>query len=382
MTFIKIAFKKSNLRVYKMAKRLKEMFFSEEFINKLGKSIKEVYPTFELEKFCARVCGGSWSKMELKQKMRHITICLGASLPADYPKALSILTEVAPKFGGFDAMVFPDFVECFGTDFWDLSFAALEKFTSLCSSEFAVRPFLLENPQRAMGWMKKWARDKNFHVRRLASEGCRTRLPWAKALPMFKKDPTAVIEILQILRDDPTEYVRRSVSNNLNDISKDNPEKVLDICEQWYGRNQNRDWIVKRACRTLLKAGDKRALKLFGFFDPSQITIEGLILDKQTLKIGQELTFSFKVIASTNMAKKIRLEYAVDFVKTKSKVSRKVFQIGETEFSKTSQTIARKHSFKDLSTRKHYPGKHKFTFLINGEPKAESDINLLSKSKI
>jgi hydroxymethylpyrimidine pyrophosphatase-like HAD family hydrolase len=195
-------------------------------------------------------------------------------------------------------------------------------------------------------------------------------------LPKFKKNPTPILQILETLKDDPEEYVRRSVANNLNDISKDNPDVVLDICEKWFGENANRDWIVKHACRTLLKAGNKRALMLFGFGDPRHIEISDLEFTPQTLAIGDELYFSFKITKRDRDISRLRLEYAVNFVKANNKYLRKIFQIKEADFDTGSYSIKRKHSFKDLSTRKHYPGPHQFTIIVNGVEKATGMVKL------
>jgi 3-methyladenine DNA glycosylase AlkC len=353
-----------------MSERLVDMFFSDKFITELGNKIKDRYPDFDQAQFNRLIYNKDWASKELKEKMHHTTRCLGATLPEDYSQALNILTEIAPNFKGFDVMVFPDYVEHYGLDHWDLSLSALAIFTRLCSSEFAIRPFLDRDPERAMPYMYKWARDKDQHLRRLASEGCRPRLPWAMALPKFKKDPTPILKVLQTLKDDPEEYVRKSVANNLNDISKDNPEVVLDICEEWLGENANRDWIVKHACRTLLKAGNKRALMLFGFGDPEQIDVSDLAFKPPKLSIGDDMYFSFKIKINDKNISRVRLEYGVDFVKANKKHSRKIFQIKEADFKSGSHTINRKHSFKNLSTRKHYPGQHPFAIIVNGVQKA------------
>lgn len=352
------------------------MFFSEKFITELGNVIQKIYPGFDQAEFNGLIYTEDWEKKELKEKMHHTTRCLGATLPKDFAEALGILTEVAPNFKGFDVMVFPDYVEHYGLDDWDLSLPALAFFTTLCSSEFAIRPFLDKDPERTMPYLYKWALDEDMHLRRLASEGCRPRLPWAMALPKFKKDPTPILQILETLKDDPDEYVRRSVANNLNDISKDNPDVVLDLCERWFGENANRDWVVKRACRTLLKAGNTRALMLFGFGDPRHIEISDLAFAPQTLVIGDELHFSFKLKKKDETSSQIRLEYAVDYVKARNKVSRKIFQIKEAEYNAGNYQITRKHSFKQLSTRKHYPGPHQFTIIVNGVEKASGMVDL------
>lgn len=360
-----------------MADRLKDRFFSGKFFKELGTAIQGVYPDFDQKEFNRLIYGDDWESKELKQKMRHTTHCLRATLPKDYPTALKILTKIAPNFGSFDAMVFPDFVECYGLEDWDISIPALALFTKLASSEFAIRPFLEKDPEKGMYQMRQWAKDENQHLRRLASEGCRPRLPWAMALSGFKKDPKLIIPVLEALKDDPSEYVRRSVANNLNDISKDHPDQVLDICEQWLGQNQNRYWIVKRACRTLLKAGNTRALLLFGFGDPEQIVVNNLVFDKQKLAIGDDVRFTFELSLDTKDTFRIRLEYKVSFVKARGKLSHKIFQIKEGSFEPGRHAITRKHSFRDLSTRKHYPGPHQFTIIVNGVEKVTEKIELV-----
>jgi 3-methyladenine DNA glycosylase AlkC len=361
-----------------MAERLKDMFFTDSFISELGTSMKELYPGFDRDTFRNLVYGDDWESKELKEKMRHMTRCLGKALPDDYAAAIEILKEVAPRFGGFDAMIFPDFVETYGLDHWELSLEALELFTSLCSSEFAIRPFLARDPDRGMKQMNLWAQNENFHVRRLSSEGCRPRLPWAMALQVFKKDPDPVIQLLEKLKDDPEEYVRKSVANNLNDISKDHPDKVMDVCERWKGHSKNTDWIVKRACRTLLKEGNSRALLLFGFGDPAQILVEDLSLDRYSLALGEEMQFSFVLTQKAKGAHRVRLEYGIDYMKAGGKVSRRIFQIKEADFQTGKHTIKRKHSFKDLSTRKHYPGTHQLVILVNSIEKAAANIALVN----
>jgi 3-methyladenine DNA glycosylase AlkC len=359
-----------------MAERLKDLFFKDEFITELGDAIQNGYPDFDQIDFNHLIYSDEWEGMELKQKMHHVTHCLAALLPKDYPAAMKILTEVAPSFKSFDAMIFPDYVECYGLDNWDISLPALALFTRYCSSEFAIRPFLANDPEKGMGYMLQWAKDKDSHLRRLASEGCRPRLPWAMALHVFRKDPKSILPILETLKDDPSEYVRKSVANNWNDISKDHPELVLDTCEQWYGQSHHTDWIVKRACRTLLKAGNTRALLLFGFGDPGHIAVKKMAFDKQSLTIGDDLTFTFELSLDTKEAYQIRLEYGVDFVKANGRLSRKIFQMKEARFKPGRHTISKKHSFQDLSTRKHYPGRHQIAIIVNGVEKEKAIFDL------
>ena len=362
-----------------MPEKLKDLFFTASSVGQLGSAIQQVHPAFDQDRFTGLVFDATWKSKELKQRMRHVTRCLHETLPKDYPEALQILVEVVQSSRGFDSMVFPDYVECYGLDDWDLSLPALGFFTKFASSEFAIRPFLDQDPQRAMEYMYAWAEDENHHVRRLASEGCRPRLPWAMALPKFKKDPSLILPVLEKLKDDESEYVRKSVANNLNAISKDHPGLVLDTCERWYGHAANTDWIVKHACRTMLKAGNRRAMLLFGFADPTRISVENMTLDRETLPIGDELPFTFELRVDTEEECKVRLEYAVEYARPKGKVSRKVFQIREGTFEPGTHAVSKKLSLADQSTRKHHPGEHQISILVNGVEKAKASFELTGR---
>jgi len=359
-----------------MPEKLKDIFFTASFVAQLGDAIQRVYPDFDTGKLTGLVFDADWETRELKERMRHVTNCLHDTLAKEYPEALEILIEAAPSFGGFDSMVFPDYVECYGLDHWDLSLPALAFFTPLCSSEYAVRPFLDQDGERAMEYLYAWAEDDNHHVRRLASEGCRPRLPWGMALPAFKKDPSPILPLLEKLKDDPSEYVRKSVANNLNEISKDHPELVLDICERWYGHTASTDWIVKHACRTMLKAGNRRAMRLFGFADPTLLSVNSLRLDRETLPIGEDLHFTFDVSVDTDAACKVRLEYVIEYARSGGKTSRKVFQLREVSLQPGSHTFSKRHSFADQSTRKHYPGEHQILLIVNGLQIARASLQL------
>lgn len=360
-----------------MAEKLKNIFFSNSFLEQLATNIHQIYPKFEKNFFLRSILEDDWEKKELKERMHHITRCLNESLKQDYLQSLHILRKIAPGFHGFDAMIFPDFVEMYGINHIGSSFTALKEFTQQCSSEFAVRPFLAAYPLKTLDYFYTWAEDANKHVRRLASEGCRPRLPWAMALPEFKRDPGPIIPVLEKLKNDQSEYVRRSVANNLNDISKDHPDLMLDLCEQWYGQSENTNAMIKHACRGLLKSGNKRALLLFGFLDPNNICVEKLKIDREHVAIGDEISFLFELSVSSEKTSKIRLEYAVDFVKSTGKLSHKIFQIKEAEYNPGQYKITKKHSFKNFSTRKHFPGKHKIYIIVNGEKKATKSFELL-----
>jgi 3-methyladenine DNA glycosylase AlkC len=206
-----------------MAERLKDMFFTRRSLTQMAKVIEEHYPAFEANRFVRLVVTPAFEDMELKQKMRHVTICLHETLPKDYPKAIDILMRAAPHVTGFEAMCLPDYIEVYGLEHWELSLPALAHFTRFASAEFAIRPFIAGDPKRTIEFLSELAESEDPNVRRFASEGCRPRLPWAMALPAFKKDPGPILPVLERLKVDDSEFVRKSVANNLNDISKDHP---------------------------------------------------------------------------------------------------------------------------------------------------------------
>jgi 3-methyladenine DNA glycosylase AlkC len=356
--------------------------YAPEIVSKIAGSLKTVYPDFLVEQFLQSVFSPDWEQQELKQRMRHITLCLKQWLPDKYSEAIAIMMKASPRVSGLIVLSFADFVELFGQAHWDLSMLALEEFTKSCTSEYAVRPFLDLEPGRGMKQMLLWAGHENEHVRRLASEGCRPRLPWGMALKKFKKDPSPIIPILENLKDDPSEYVRKSVANNLNDISKDHPELVLDLCESWQGKSANTDRLIKHACRTLLKSGNKRAMLLFGFGEPAHITVPFFQAEAMGAAIGKQIRFSFQMEVNEKQSKKIRLEYLVHFVKANGKTSPKIFQISEKVWKPAKHTITFTHNFLDRTTRKHFPGAHQFDLVINGEKKTETSINLIRAGEI
>lgn len=185
------------------------------------------------------------------------------------------------------------------------------------------------------------------------------------SLPDFKKDPSPILPILDRLKNDESEYVRRSVANNLNDISKDNRQTLLEIAEKWLGNNINTDKLVKHACRSLLKQGDKDILTLFGYSDPEHLILKDFYAD-ESVKMEESLSFSFSIETESEQLGKLRLEYAVDYMKKNGKQSRKVFKISESDYSETIKKFERKVSFKSITTRVYYEGKHELALIING----------------
>jgi len=309
---------------------------------------------------------------------------MGKYLPSQYEDALKVLYEIEEYCSGFPYLIFPDFVEVFGQapNHWELSMEALERFTRNSSAEFAIRPFLIRDPQRGMKQMEIWSTHENEHVRRLASEGCRPRLPWGISLPLFKKDPGPVLYVLEQLKEDPSLYVRKSVANNLNDITKDNPEAVLETASRWIGKNPLTDWILRQGLRTLIRKGNPVAQALFGYADNSnELTVSASITAwPSVLNIGETCELNYELALKEGESLHLRIEYGIDFVKANGTASRKIFLLSDKTACGGAVLNGKKScSFADLSTRRHYPGIHNIVLLVNGQEAAKTQLELLSK---
>ncbi|WP_416150765.1 DNA alkylation repair protein [Salipaludibacillus sp. HK11] len=360
-----------------MAEALKNMY-NETFLTQFCKIVKQEYHEFDSDLFLNLIFDDNWENKELKQRIRHITHTLSTTLPPSYPEAIKVLTKISSECKGFEYLFFPDYIETYGLKDWDVSIKALKQFTPSSSSEFAVRPFIEQDPIKMMTILEQWAKDEDHHVRRLASEGCRPRLPWARPLKMFKEDPTSILPILSLLKKDESEYVRKSVANNLNDISKDHPGLVKKLFLEWRGQHSHTDWIIKHGARTLLRKADPEVLSIFGFDTDANVQITDLSLSPDQLAIGDSFTFQFHLINHSLQPYKLRVEYGIDFVKANGKVSRKLFKMTENTYKSGEVTFLRNHSFKDLSTRKHYEGEHRLSIVINGKEMAETFFELRS----
>ena len=355
-----------------MAEPLKAIY-NEEFLRQFREKVHAVYSAFDRAGFIENVMDNTWEGLALKARMRRIAEVLGKYLPPHYEDALEILFAIDEECAGFPYLFFPEFVMVYGQgeEHWALSMKALKRFTVKSSSEFAVRPFLLCSPEKMMQQMEEWAKDSNEHVRRLASEGCRPRLPWGQALSIFKCDPAPVLRVLELLKADPSLYVRKSVANNLNDIAKDHPAVVIDIARRWKGMHVYTDWIVRQGCRTLIRKADPQVMALFGYAETagaSPITTYAFLgVEPSIVRMGGSCELKYELCIQEGEALHIRMEYGIDFVKSAGRTSRKLFLLSDkTVPGGVRLSGTRIHSWRDLTTRRHYPGEHRMTLLVNG----------------
>ncbi len=349
------------------APALKHIFDTAR-LQHIADEARAVYPSFNRQRFLA-CCAPGYDELSVMGRLRRISEALHHVLPADYAQAVRVLKDVAPRLNSrFVTMILPDYVAQYGRHEVGRSMEALKFFTRFGSSEFAVRPFLLADLRGTLKLMEAWAEDDNEHVRRLASEGCRPRLPWAARLPVLLADPSPVQPILYALKADPSLYVRKSVANHLNDIAKDHPAWAMDLMAAWPGGNPHSAWIVRHALRTLVKKGDRRALGMLGAGHRAEVRLQDLMVSPGVIQLGQSVTLSFTLQSTASEAQRLVVDYAVHYVKKSGQTSAKVFKL-KTVTLEAGATLAfaRRQAIRDFTTRVHHAGRHEVEVLVNGE---------------
>jgi 3-methyladenine DNA glycosylase AlkC len=363
-----------------MSSNLKDIF-QKESVQTIATSIAKIYPNFAQENFVAEIAP-QLKKHELKGRVKLISTKLRDHLPKDIDTSLSIFIRAVKSeknptgVHGFLAWPFTQYIEDFCLENFDSSMEAMKEITQTMSAEFAIRPFLIKYPEKSLSILKKWSKSNNFHVRRLVSEGTRPRLPWGQRLSLFQKDPTICIELLRTLKNDPEIYVRKSVANHLNDISKDHPDFLVKELKSWLKEgNKEIEWIARHASRTLLKSGHKGALSLFGYSE-SQLQNIKFSLSTKKIKVGDSIEMKFS--ANTSQKSACLIDYRIHLVRANGKKSIKVFKWAKKNLLPSEKIqITKKHSFKKITTRRYYPGKHLIEVQVNGMLVAKANFDLL-----
>lgn len=346
---------------------------NEEVARKIATGISRQYPSFNSKKFLLLL--KELDDLELKARVLLITRHLKLNLVQDYPEAVTILMKVMEEsdLQGFELWPFSEYISQFGLEHFDLSMKAMYQLTQKFTSEFAVRPFLLKNHKRVLKYFDKWAKDKNVHIRRWVSEGSRPLLPWGQTIPLFIMDPTHTLLLLDKLKFDQELYVRKSVANHLNDISKNHPQVVIDVLRLWEKDvpSEHIDkilWIKRHALRTLIKKGHSGALKLMGVQGKAKVAIKKLACLKDSYELHDELIFSFDIESKAKTSQKLIIDYIIDFVKANGKLGKKVYKLKTLELAAGEKVVInKKHSLRPITTMKYYSGTHHLLIQINGE---------------
>ena len=368
-----------------MAEPLKN-HFGPDVPRAIAAMIAAVHPPFPAKAFVRDALKG-YDALELMPRGRHIAQALRHHLPLSYPEAIGILRAsldqpVARANGaGMSSFIFMPhcfFVSQYGLDDFEPSMQAQYELTQRFTAEFSIRPFLMRHPEATLKRLAQWARDPDEHVRRLVSEGSRPRLPWAPRLPAFQADPTPVLALLELLKDDPALYVRRSVANSLNDIGKDHPQILAKTARRWMvDAPAERARIVRHALRWAVKQGQPWALDVLGYGKKARVELLGAAIAPATVRIGEKVRLEFSLRNPTRRSQDLMVDFQVHYQRANGVSRAKVFKLKAVELGGgATVTLQKTVSLAELTTRKHYPGEHRVDALVNGQAFALGNFTL------
>jgi 3-methyladenine DNA glycosylase AlkC len=367
---------------------LKDELFNLKKVQLIASEVKEVYADFEQERFEKEVVD-KFHELELKERIAHIRDMFAKYLPSNYVEATNILLKALPPeldfnktdddFGEFIYAPYSDFVLTFGCSEEHLNFSleSLRAMTKRFSVEFSIRDFINKFPEESFEMLRACSLSDNYHERRLASEGSRPKLPWAKKLTIDYGKP---ISLLDSLYTDRTRYVTRSVANHLNDIAKLDASLVIETLKRWKASKKQdvkeMEFIISHALRTLVKDGNLEALALLGYHAKPMIEVRDLKVDSLEVKVGEALEFSFDIKVEDNEA--LMVDYVLYFQTKAGNLTPKVHKIKKLKLKKGELvSLSKKHVFKaNMTTRKLYAGEHKLALQINGKTYGEIAFNL------
>jgi 3-methyladenine DNA glycosylase AlkC len=353
---------------------------------RIAKALKRAYPKFSIPRF-TKTLEAELEPLELKQRMQSIARRIEARLPGNPLEMFPILVNALAtgendKTGLRGFLVWPltEIVACRGLDHFEASMAALGEMTCRFTAEFAIRPFLRHDLERTLKQLYIWSAHPDPHVRRLVSEGSRPLLPWGGNLPHLIDAPHPTFGLLEKLYLDPSDYVRLSVSNHLNDFSKHHPSKVIATLKRWRAatpHDPRLEKLARHACRTLLKKGHPAALELHGYGSAKALELEVFELSKTTVKLGESLEYRLVVRNTSRRSIKVLFDYAIFHRKANGTQTPKVFK-GRSRDLAAGETweIISRHSLKPVTTRVYHSGSHRFEPRLNGKPFPALDFQL------
>lgn len=368
---------------------LKDHLFNEDRVRFLAGCFARSQPGFDERQFTRRVMK-RLTDLELKQRIGLIAETLGQFLAQDFKIASKqILSALPPEldpnrtdddFGDFIIAPLGEFVvrNGLGDEHVDVSLRTLKEITKRFSMEDSIRHFINRFPERTLREFRKWASDKNYHVRRLVSESTRPRLPWSGRLTI---EHTVPLPLLDQLHADSTRYVTRSVANHLNDISKVDPELVLETLRRWQRLGnqtpEELDWICRHALRTLVKQGHRQTMLFLGLRTTPKVVTSAIELASSSINPGQALEFGITITAQRDES--LVVDYVIDFIKANGSWSPKVFKAKRLELKRgESIRVRKRHTLRaDATTYRLFPGTHRLTIQINGTPGESTEFIVL-----
>lgn len=353
-------------------------------VERLAGALSAVSTSFDSAGFRQRASGGL-DGLELKARVSRIADALAAALPASPDDAAQLIRDAVEHddhsqdkvLRGWATMPVNEYVATAMLDRPDLALPLLATLTSRYTAEFAIRPFIDTHYDITIEHLRSWVTSPDEHVRRLVSEGTRPRLPWAGRLHRFIEDPTDPLELLDHLAGDDSLYVRRSVANHLNDISKDHPRVALETARRWAHRPAQDGYVVRHGLRTLVKQGDPGALAVLGFDHDAMIELTYLYCTPSTVRIGETTTISFTLQAP--VPTRAAVDYVVHYQGARGAKAGKVFKLAVRDLPACAPVaFSRRHAFRHVSIRTIHPGPHLIEIQANGRVLGETTVDVVT----
>lgn len=345
---------------------------NDDSVRQISINIKRHYPEFNGTLFCKNI-NSELSDLELKDRIKFLAKKMYIYLPKDFKLAAIILKKaVGPNstLSGFNVWPLTEYISTYGEDEIDLSLEVLKEMTKVFTSEFAVRVFFIKNPKRILGIFKEWARDENEHVRRLVSEGSRPLLPWGQKISEFVKSPQHTLDLLELLKNDESLYVRKSVANHLNDHSKNHPDLVVKTLTRWkkaHPKNKNIEWIIRHATRTLVKKAHPKALELHGVIS-KKIDILSLKLKNNHIKLNESLEISIFIKNKSKTKTQVIVDVDLHLLKANNTYNIKCFKGKKVSLNPDEKKlVVLKIPLKKVTTRTYYRGIQYLSCKVNGK---------------
>ncbi len=377
-----------------MAEPFKNLL-NAQVVADIGRHLQRASPEFNGKRFTSLANAGL-DTLELKARSWHLCAALESTLPGDFNAAADLMETALASIdtlvdetldgptgarddglAGWAVWPLTEYVARHGHADTPRALRALHAMTQRFTAEWAIRPFILREPELSFAALHAWADDASPHVRRLVSEGSRPRLPWGMVLKPLVDDPSPTLPLLRKLMDDASPYVRRSVANHLNDIAKDHPH----IVEAWLhehlpGAPAPRQALLRHASRTLVKRGHAGVMSAWGVGERFKGRA-ALALSSSRAQVGDSLQLQINIRSTAKSAQRLAIDYAVHHVKASGDTSAKVFKGWVLELDAgEARELLKKHSLKPITTRRYHAGAHRIQLLINGQPAAEAGFEL------
>ncbi len=368
-----------------------------ELVNRLAVAFSRVDGDLDVEGFRVRAVRGL-EELELKARVAHVAEALVTLLPAGFEAAAGVVGDLVQGDGegapigdqliGWDMWPVVAWVPLVGRDHPATALDLLRRLTSRASAEFAIRPFIDDDPQAVREVLRDWVGDEDEHVRRLVSEGTRPKLPWAPKLRISESDPAYAVELLDGLVDDPSDYVRRSVANHLNDLCRVDPDLALQLAESWAriaresesvgddAKAARLQRVVAHGLRTLVKSGEPAAMDIVGF-DPDLPVDAALQMHTPVVRFGSAAEWTLVLRNETTETQRVLVDYAIRHVRADGSRGRKVFKWKVTTLPPDGTVeLSRRHPIVAITTRTYYPGTHPVEVQVNGRVVAGASFEL------